>query len=80
MANTKTASKNSGEPKPKATLSQRFWAEVRGYAEALAIAFLIVTFVFNTVGVVGSSMRPNLDGGVGSQNIILTVKTELHEL
>lgn len=43
----------------------RFWREVRGYAEALVVAFLIVTFVFTTVGVVGSSMRPNLDGGSG---------------
>jgi signal peptidase I len=47
------------------TFSKRFWAEVRGYAEALAIAFLVVTFVFNTVGVVGSSMRPTLHGGSG---------------
>jgi signal peptidase I len=47
------------------TASQRFWREVRGYAEALVIAFLVVTFVFNTVGVVGSSMRPTLDGGNG---------------
>ena len=45
--------------------SQRFWQEVRGYAEALLVAFLIVTFVFTTVGVVGSSMRPTLDGGNG---------------
>jgi len=29
---------------------------VRGYAEALVIAYLVVTFVFTTVGVVGSSM------------------------
>lgn len=45
--------------------SQRFWQEVRGYAEALVVAFLIVTFIFTTVGVVGSSMRPTLDGGNG---------------
>ena len=51
--------------KPAKTASQRFWAEVRGYAEALAVAFFIVTFIFTTVGVVGSSMRPNLDGGSG---------------
>lgn len=51
--------------KPKLTFQQRFWREVRGYAEALVIAFLIVTFVFTTVGVVGSSMRPNLNGGSG---------------
>jgi len=50
---------------PPKTASQRFWHEVRGYAEALLVAYLIVTFVFTTVGVVGSSMRPNLDGGSG---------------
>jgi signal peptidase I len=48
---------------------------VRGYAEALAIAFLVVTFVFNTVGVVGSSMRPNLDGGVGGSNLVQSLLT-----
>jgi len=53
----------------------RFWAEVRGYAEALVIAFLVVTFVFNTVGVVGSSMRPNLDGGVGGSNLLRSLLT-----
>lgn len=48
---------------------------MRGYAEALAIAFLVVTFVFNTVGVVGSSMRPNLNGGVGSSNVLASLVT-----
>jgi signal peptidase I len=57
------------------TFSERFWAEVRGYAEALVIAFLVVTFLFNTVGVVGSSMRPNLDGGVGSRSLIQSLLT-----
>lgn len=60
---------------PPTTLGQRVLAEVRGYAEALVIAFLVVTFVFNTVGVVGSSMRPNLDGGVGSSNVIRSLLT-----
>lgn len=59
----------------KPTARQRFWAEVRGYAEALIIAYLVVTFVFNTVGVVGSSMRPNLDGGVGSSNVFQSLLT-----
>lgn len=58
-----------------ASFSQRFWAEVRGYAEALAIAFLVVTFVFNTVGVVGSSMRPTLDGGVGGSSVFQSLLT-----
>jgi signal peptidase I len=57
------------------TFSSRFWTEVRGYAEALVIAYLVVTFLFNTVGVVGSSMRPNLDGGVGSQNVLQSLLT-----
>jgi signal peptidase I len=35
----------------------------------------VVTFVFNTVGVVGSSMRPNLDGGVGSANVLRSLLT-----
>ena len=60
---------------PPKTLGQRVWIEVRGYAEALLIAFLVVTFVFNTVGVVGSSMRPNLDGGVGSSNLLQSLLT-----
>lgn len=63
----------ASEPKP--TWQRRFWAEVRGYAEALAIAYLVVTFVFNTVGVVGSSMRPNLDGGAGGANLIQSLLT-----
>ena len=57
------------------TFNERFWSEVRGYAEALVIAFLVVTFAFNTVGVVGSSMRPNLDGGAGSTNILGSLLT-----
>lgn len=47
--------------KPKLTRSQRFWREVRGYAEALVIAYLVVTFLFTTVGVVGHSMLPTLN-------------------
>jgi signal peptidase I len=67
-------------PRPRAaptegTRRARFWREVRGYAEALVIAYLVVTFVFNTVGVVGSSMRPNLDGGVGSSNVLQSLLT-----
>lgn len=50
-------------PTSKPTAGQIFWRELRGYAEALVIAFLVVTFVFNTVAVIGSSMRPNLYGG-----------------
>ncbi|MEM6430422.1 MAG: signal peptidase I [Deinococcota bacterium] len=66
----RTKSKKQGssagqKPTQKLTWQQRLWREVRGYAEALVIAFLIVTFIFTTVGVVGSSMRPNLNGGSG---------------
>ena len=50
-------------------VAKHFWQEVRGYLEALAIAFIIVTFGFNTVGVVGSSMRPSLDGGPEGANV-----------
>lgn len=62
MATSKTEAKRASE---KPSLGARIWREVRGYAEALVIAFLVVTFVFNTVGVVGSSMQPTLDGGTG---------------
>ncbi len=68
-------SSRTGRTEPPKTFSQRVWTEVRGYAEALVIAFLVVTFVFNTVGVVGSSMRPNLNGGVGSSNLIQSLLT-----
>ncbi len=55
---------------PKLTRQQKFWREVRGYAEALVIAYLVVTFLFTTVGVVGTSMEPNLNGGTGRGNIM----------
>ncbi len=58
-------SSNANQP----SAVRRFWQEVRSYIEALAIAFIIVTFGFNTVGVVGSSMRPNLNGGPEGANI-----------
>ena len=74
MADTDTAP-DASKPAKKQNLNERFWGEVRGYAEALAIAFVVVTFGFNTVGVVGSSMRPNLDGGVGSSNILQSLMT-----
>ncbi len=47
--------------------------EVRGYIEALAIVFLVVTFVFNTVGVVGPSMRPNLVGGGDASGLLTSI-------
>ena len=51
------------------------WREVRGYGEALVIAYLVVTFLFTTVGVVGSSMEPTLNGGVGSSNVLRSLLT-----
>jgi signal peptidase I len=74
----RAARRAGARPAPAATRptrAQRFWREVRGYAEALVIAYLVVTFVFNTVGVVGSSMRPTLDGGVGSSNVLRSLLT-----
>lgn len=53
----------------------RLLTEVRGYAEALAIAYLVVTFVFNTVGVVGVSMSPNLDGGRSGGSVLSALLT-----
>lgn len=47
--------------------------ELRGYGEALLVAFLFITFIFNTVGVVGASMLPTLDGGPGSSNLIASL-------
>lgn len=67
-----SAGSRKSEPK---TWQQRVWREVRGYAEALAIAYLVVTFVFTTVGVVGTSMDPNLNGGVGRGNLLRSLLT-----
>ena len=57
------------------TWKQKLWREVRGYAEALVIAYLVVTFVFTTVGVVGTSMEPNLNGGDGRGNVLQALLT-----
>jgi signal peptidase I len=65
---TEKALSNQSTPSRESVV-KRFWQEVRGYLEALAIAFVIVTFGFNTVGVVGSSMRPSLDGGPEGANV-----------
>lgn len=71
-APTRTRAEKESEP---LTRSQKFWREVRGYAEALVIAYLVVTFLFTTVGVVGSSMEPNLDGGPGGSNVLQSLLT-----
>ncbi len=69
-------SKNKKDkPKKKRTAKEAFWHEVKGYAEALLIAFFIVTFIFTTVGVVGSSMRPNLNGGDANKGLIRAMFT-----
>lgn len=59
----------------KRSAKEVFWHELKGYAEALVIAFLIVTFVFTTVGVVGSSMRPNLYGGDANRGLLRAMFT-----
>jgi signal peptidase I len=46
-------------------VTERFLRELREYLGALAVAFLVVTFGFTTVGVAGSSVEPTLDGGSG---------------
>lgn len=66
------------EPRPQGRtgrLGERLRREVRGYAESLAVAFLVVTFLFNTVGVVGASMEPTLDGGPGSRDVLASILT-----
>lgn len=59
----------------KETVLKKVFLELKGYIEALLVAFFIVTFAFNTVGVVGSSMRPNLNGGVGRASILKSLFT-----
>jgi len=78
MPESKTAQRRAGPDSTKAakpTMQQRLWREVRGYGEALVIAYLVVTFLFTTVGVVGSSMEPTLNGGVGSSNVLRSLLT-----
>lgn len=53
------------ENKQPLSFNQRLWREIKGYAEAIIIALIVTTFLFTTVGVAGSSMSPNLDGGSG---------------
>lgn len=74
-ANARGASRAAPTKPAPRTWQQRAWHEVRGYAEALAIAYLVVTFVFTTVGVVGTSMDPNLNGGVGRGNLLRSLLT-----
>ncbi len=53
------------QPRQPLTPQQRFWREVKGYAEAIIIALIVTTFLFTTVGVAGESMYPTLEGGSG---------------
>ncbi|HKI56395.1 MAG TPA: signal peptidase I [Trueperaceae bacterium] len=78
MSESNSARKRGGagdKPQKKPSWQRRLWREVRGYAEALVIAYLVVTFLFTTVGVVGSSMEPTLNGGVGSSNVLRSLLT-----
>lgn len=69
MAKKDTRNSKTGKKKEKLTFTQAFQRELRGYAEAFVFAFVIITFIANTVGVVGASMEPNLDGGSGKIDI-----------
>ncbi|MEZ4631166.1 MAG: signal peptidase I [Deinococcales bacterium] len=69
MSRSKNVAKKQG-PAAGDSFQTRLLREIRGYAEALVIAFFIVTFIFTTVGVVGSSMRPNLDGGKPTASLL----------
>jgi len=79
MSESKSAQRRGGpagkQQQAEPSWQQRLWREVRGYAEALVIAYLVVTFLFTTVGVVGSSMEPTLNGGVGSSNVLRSLLT-----
>ncbi|MBX3143731.1 MAG: signal peptidase I [Trueperaceae bacterium] len=44
--------------------------ELRLLVEALVVAYLVVTFGFTTVGVIGSSMEPTLTGASASGNLV----------
>ena len=57
------------EPQSLRTPQQRFWREVKGYAEAIIIALIVTTFLFTTVGVAGPSMYPTLEGGSGKSRL-----------
>lgn len=70
-----TASKKKVTSKEPLTRKQKFWREVRGYAEAFAIAYFVITFIFTTVGVVGSSMDPNLNGGARGAGFLQALLT-----
>lgn len=48
---------------------------MRGYVEAFAIAYFVITFLFTTVGVVGSSMDPNLNGGARGAGFLQALLT-----
>lgn len=48
------------------SLMQSFFKEVKEYSQIILVAFFITTFLFTTTAVAGSSMHPNLNGGVVS--------------
>lgn len=62
----------SRKPEPS-TRRSRVTREVRGYAEALLVAYLVITFGFTTVGVAGTSMEPNLNGGEQGDSLIASL-------
>lgn len=50
------------------TGSRARWRDVRLLLEAFAVAYLVVTFGFTTVGVIGRSMEPTLHGARSSSS------------
>ena len=75
MAKNKLGAQRGIPETKKKSLKKRLLEELRGYTEAFVIAYFVITFLFNTVGVVGSSMQPNLNGGIGSGNILQSLLT-----
>lgn len=70
-----TRTKKRPESPAENNRKEKFWKEVRGYIEAFAIAYVVITFIFTTVGVVGSSMDPNLNGGARGAGFLQALLT-----
>lgn len=63
------------ETTPRSSRRGARWRDLRLVFEALAVAYLIVTFGITTVGVVGSSMEPTLTGGSRAGNLLRAALT-----
>ena len=51
-------------PDEKPSRTRKLLKEFRAYGQVIIVALLVTTFLFTTTAVAGSSMRPNLNGGV----------------